>query len=1193
MIKGLVKKHKVIIIIFLLSLFLRLLTFGLLIDNYGTGSFYLANNTEVLDGNDTQHYVIIASNISEHGVYSRFINEPFEPDSLRTPLLPLYFLPFIHFLGFSSVWLAMLLLVIILSAIPVEAYYLAKLFLSNKLSLVAGLLVALQPLMIYFTSITEPDMLMIFLFLLVIYHFCLYYINNTSKNLLLSALLLGLMTLAKPVGIYIAVILVIFVALKIIKNKKVFLNLFLFIFIFGLIISPWLYRNYQVFGTVDISAIKSTNLYLYYTVGFEKNNEVLPVDLGERQPVKNIKYQKEYVSLAVDRILNQPIAYTMHHLIGTLRSMLAGDLQEIYHKGHSNILPFSLDLEGRVNITDSLQSGKLLVVIKSILLNFNLLLRYLILTILYILVAFGWLMSYKSNKKTFVLFTMFGVLIAYFFLSSGPFVSPKYRLPIMPLLLIMSLYTFSNMKKNKINDKKIVIASGTYLPEISGQSTFVDNFKKNLPADYELVIVAYGNKTEVVNNNIYYIKRNIFRHLNYYLTIRNQAKDAVIIYAQDLVSSGLPAALAKRSSNYLVVRIGGDFLWEKMVNTGKTEVPISQYYQQPKSLLEKLYLKLYHYVINKSDKLIFNTPWPQKWYADYFNISINKISVIQNPFTINNKIDVNDSVIGDEIIYAGRFIPLKNLERLIEAFKKIKTDKKLVIIGAGPQYNDLQKLAASDQRIAIVDKMNQAQLWQRIAKSYLFILPSISEFNPNVAIEALSLHKPVILTKEVGLSDDLKSKFVLADPLSVDSIEKQIEYLLNGENYKNFLDNLSIGDLSYDWSKVMSEHIEVFNSIINQINVLNIGTDRGLAGGKKLGDAIARHRAYGEHVDNLDIITYSSSRDNLLGLKISDNVTGYATNSLFKIFFVFDVIKIFRKINKQHKINIVVCQDPFVPALAGLFLKIFYHVKLQINFHGDFWQNKNWLKENPINFIFLLISKFTVPFADAIRVMSDGQKLKLGSYAKKARVISTPVDIKKILDSSQTVSSEGALMVLHVGRDDKVKDYDTLLKSWNIINTDLNTDKKKRVMFYQSGADQELDKAKAALGQAGLDINIIKLGRKDHDSLIKYYNQANVVMLSSTSESFGKVLIEASAAGKPVVSTSTTGAKEIIVDQKNGYLVPIGDANGLAEKIIYLLENSDKAKAMGETGREMVVKKYGHNTEKIIKLWQDIIKNNI
>jgi len=32
---------------------------------------------------------------------------------------------------------------------------------------------------------------------------------------------------------------------------------------------------------------------------------------------------------------------------------------------------------------------------------------------------------------------------------------------------------------------------------------------------------------------------------------------------------------------------------------------------------------------------------------------------------------------------------------------------------------------------------------------------------------------------------------------------------------------------------------------------------------------------------------------------------------------------------------------------------------------------------------------------------------------------------------------------------------------------------------------------------------------------------------------------------------------------------------------------------MGETGREMVVKKYGHNTEKIIKLWQDIIKNNI
>ena len=53
--------------------------------------------------------------------------------------------------------------------------------------------------------------------------------------------------------------------------------------------------------------------------------------------------------------------------------------------------------------------------------------------------------------------------------------------------------------------------------------------------------------------------------------------------------------------------------------------------------------------------------------------------------------------------------------------------------------------------------------------------------------------------------------------------------------------------------------------------------------------------------------------------------------------------------------------------------------------------------------------------------------------------------------------------------------------------------------------------------------------------------------------------------------------------------MPIGDANALAEKILYLLDNPDKAKEMGENGRKMVSEKYGDNTSKIIELWNSLL----
>lgn len=383
------------------------------------------------------------------------------------------------------------------------------------------------------------------------------------------------------------------------------------------------------------------------------------------------------------------------------------------------------------------------------------------------------------------------------------------------------------------------------------------------------------------------------------------------------------------------------------------------------------------------------------------------------------------------------------------------------------------------------------------------------------------------------------------------------------------------------------------------MKILMLSIDKGLLGKGQLGDVVERHRRYGELVDKLDIIVFC--RPGFSENQISGKLTVFPTNSKNRLNYFFDGLGLAKKLFAQNQYDLIVTQEPFVTGLVGYRLKKKIGAKLIIHFHGDFWQNSYWLKENWINIFLLLLSKFIVPRADAIRVMSQGQKDKLvkaGIKENKIRVISTPIDLEKYnhpnLEQVKSFKEHNLPIVLHISRDDKVKDFKTLLKTFEIIYQ-----KNSEVHFWQVGAGLSFKELRKRFPDIPLSFTGRAAFRMDPqiepNSLINIYHAANVVVLSSKSESFGKVLIEANACGKPVVSTATTGAKDIVKDSYNGFLVPIGDAHALAEKILYLLNNPEKAKEMGENGRKLVWEKFSGeaNIKQIINFWQDIVAGKL
>lgn len=89
--------------------------------------------------------------------------------------------------------------------------------------------------------------------------------------------------------------------------------------------------------------------------------------------------------------------------------------------------------------------------------------------------------------------------------------------------------------------------------------------------------------------------------------------------------------------------------------------------------------------------------------------------------------------------------------------------------------------------------------------------------------------------------------------------------------------------------------------------------------------------------------------------------------------------------------------------------------------------------------------------------------------------------------------------------------------------------------------------------------------RKDIDELMPVFD---LLVLPSLNEGMGRVLVEAMAAGKPVVASNVGGIPDLVLHGKTGYLVPPADEKALAEAIKKLLDDPGKAWEMGQNGKQ-------------------------
>jgi len=128
--------------------------------------------------------------------------------------------------------------------------------------------------------------------------------------------------------------------------------------------------------------------------------------------------------------------------------------------------------------------------------------------------------------------------------------------------------------------------------------------------------------------------------------------------------------------------------------------------------------------------------------------------------------------------------------------------------------------------------------------------------------------------------------------------------------------------------------------------------------------------------------------------------------------------------------------------------------------------------------------------------------------------------------------------------------------------------------------------------ELGIRHRVRFVGAVPNGELPPYYAATDITVLPSfPPESFGVVLIEAMACGKPVVAHDIPGVRSVVTDGQDGLLVRPGDVDDLAEKIRMLLDDPQRRREMGERGRAKVEEKYAWPKiiPKLVSVYEEVL----
>lgn len=333
------------------------------------------------------------------------------------------------------------------------------------------------------------------------------------------------------------------------------------------------------------------------------------------------------------------------------------------------------------------------------------------------------------------------------------------------------------------------------------------------------------------------------------------------------------------------------------------------------------------------------------------------------------------------------------------------------------------------------------------------------------------------------------------------------------------------------------------------MKILIIGTDRNLFDPESA--VRARLAMYGKLVEEIHVVVFTLRSAHHKSERVAENVYVHPTASLSRLLYLPDAWVLGRSIVRGGTGKwLVSTQDPFECGLAGYALALSEKLPLHVQLHTDPF-SLEWRHASLLNAIRYPIGMFLLARADGIRVVSERVKrgvLMLGVDPRKITVVPIRSDISAMTErrSLADIYPGYKRFIVSIGRLEPEKNFASLLRAFREVRKVFDD-----ALLLIVGNGRERHRLVALAEFLSVDGHVVFLPWS-HDVSV-YLRGADCYVQPSLYEGWGMAVVEAMAAGTPVVMTDVGCAGELVIHETSGLVVPVADHTALADAISRVL----------------------------------------
>jgi glycosyltransferase involved in cell wall biosynthesis len=366
-------------------------------------------------------------------------------------------------------------------------------------------------------------------------------------------------------------------------------------------------------------------------------------------------------------------------------------------------------------------------------------------------------------------------------------------------------------------------------------------------------------------------------------------------------------------------------------------------------------------------------------------------------------------------------------------------------------------------------------------------------------------------------------------------------------------------------------------------HALAISLDTALLTGV-YGAALERQLEYSKYLGSYTLIVLNTLSNGRLTPYRKENLTIIPTNSWSRWLYPIDALRIVLSLFKRRKFNVVTSQDPYMTGLIGVLTKKLTRTPLNIQLPSDDLITPVWINHSLQNRLMHKVGVFCLHKADSFRYDNKRKMKKIWKKFPKVKKLAFqgPMFVDLSFFERKVKTTGKIRKLIAVGRVEWEKNFPLLIDAVvELIDEGFNLK-----LTIVGGGSLE-NRLKRLIGSLDKEKQIRITGFASKSQVRKQLHDSDLFVLSSYYEGWAMVVMEALAAGLPVVMTNVGNAGELVVNKEAGLVVASDDKKTLKKAIAWAIDNPKRMYEMAKKGQKKVKKE--NSKEKLISVWVECL----